>query len=296
MKKLISILLCTFLLILAVGCADKKPQKSDTKKIVAIASIYPVYEFTKAVAGNRAEVQLLLPPSAEAHDWEPSANEIKNIETADIFLYNGGGLEAWAERLAQNIKDITFVNTGEGLFVQREGKNTLDPHIWLDPVLAQAQVEKIKEGLCRVDPEGQAFYEQNAKSYIVKLKDLDKEYTRLSAQSKGYAFIPMHAAFGYMAKRYGWEQVALLGLAPHAEPNPAQMANIIKITQEKNVKYIFVEPHVDSKVMQEIAKETNTKLLFLDTLEGPSKRSGDDYLTRMHANLGNLFTAFGVKQ
>ena len=296
MKKLFSIFLSIFLLLSIGGCADKNAGKGAGKKLSVLASVYPVYEFAKTVAGDRAEVKLLLPPSAEAHDWEPSAADIKNIETSKMLLYNGGGIEPWAERLVENFKEITFVKTGDGLFVQWEGRKAPDPHVWLDPILAQHQVAKIMEAFVKADPDGKAVYEKNAQAYVNELRQLDNEYKRLAEKSKGKAFIPMHAAFGYLAKRYGWEQVALLGMSPHAEPTPLQMANIIKTIKEKGVKHIFVEPHVSSKVMQELARETSTQLLYLDTLEEPSKKTGDDYLKRMRANLGNLFKSFGVEQ
>lgn len=293
MKKLVSIITLVFMFSILAGCSQSS-QSEPKNKMTVVASVYSVYEFTKAVAGDRVNVALLLPPGVEAHDWEPAASDMKKINAANAFFYNGGGMEPWVAKLSTQAgnEKKPFVETGANLFVQREGKHDMDPHIWLDPVLAQKQVVAIKDALIKIDPAGKDIYEKNAGAYLLELQKLDSDFNALAQNSKGAAFIPMHAAFGYLAERYGWNQIALMGIAPHAEPNPAQMAKIMKIVQENNVRYLFVEPNVSSKIMEEIAKETNTQLLPLDTVEDASGQKDDSYLQRMRANLASLNKSF----
>lgn len=291
MKKLF-VLCLLFIVAVVSGCFEEN-KNPGAKKINALASIYPVYEFSKAVAGDRIAVELVTPPGVEAHDWEPTAKDIKKITSADIVFYNGGGMEHWVDSVRKNLPgkgDSAFVEVGKNLFVTR--RDHADPHIWLSPLLAAKQIEAIKNAYIKLDPEGKAVYEKNAEKYINELNKLDKEYKALAEKSKGRPFITMHAAFGYMADEYGWEQISLMGLAPHAEPGPAQMAKIMRRALEKEVKYIFVEPNVDDKIMREVAKETGVGILELDTVESASGNKTDDYIKRMRNNLINLQKSF----
>ena len=291
MKKL-ALLFLIFTVLVMSGCSGDS-KGSGAKKINVLASIYPVYEFSRAVAGDRLNVELITPPGVEAHDWEPTAKDIKKITSSELVLYNGGGMEHWVESVKKNLSgkgDDIFVEVGKNLFVTR--MNHADPHIWLNPLLAAKQVEIIKNAYIKLDPDGRDVYEKNAGKYIDELKQLDKEYRALAEKSKGKPFITMHAAFGYMADEYGWEQISLVGLAPHAEPGPAQMARIMRRALEKEVRYIFVEPDVDDKIMLEVAKEAGVGILKLDTVESVSKNKNDDYLKRMKSNLANLQKSF----
>lgn len=291
-KKIFAALFLLAVMVSVSGCAGDS-QRGQNKKMNVAVSIYPVYEFAKTVAGDRMNIELIVPPGAEAHDWEPSAKDIKKINSAALVLYNGGGMESWIESIKKNSQDKNkdaFVETGKDLFVTR--RDHADPHIWLSPSLAAKQVEMIKEAYIKIDPDGKAVYEKNAEKFISEIKKLDNDYRVLADKSKGKSFITMHAAFGYLADEYGWEQVALLGMAPHAEPGPAQMAKIMRKALEKEVKYIFVESGTDEKIMREVAKEAGVGILKLDTLENAPHNRKSDYIKRMRDNLVNLQKSF----
>ncbi|SHK95822.1 metal ABC transporter solute-binding protein, Zn/Mn family [Desulforamulus aeronauticus] len=169
-----------------------------------------------------------------------------------------------------------------------------DPHIWLDPLNAKTIVDTILAGLIKVDEKNKAVYESNAEAYKKELDQLHEEYQTGLANAKLREFITSHAAFGYLAERYHLIQIPVRGLAAESEPSPADMATIVKLAQEKNIKYIFFETLVSPKVSEAIASELKGQTLVLDPLESLSDQdiaAGKDYLSGMRENLKNLKTA-----
>jgi zinc transport system substrate-binding protein len=282
-------------------------QTADSgKKLNVVTTFYPMYEFTKQVAGDHANVTALIPAGAEPHDWEPSAKDMAQVKDADVFVYNGI-VEGWAEQAlssASNDKRVVVeaskgLNLMEGLPEEgeehkEEGQShdhVLDPHVWLDPVLAQKEVESIEAGLVQADPANKADYEKNADAYIAKLKELDNEFKTGLKDVKRKDFITQHAAFGYLAKQYGLTQVPIAGLSPEQEPTPDKLVGIIKFAKENNVKRIFFETLVDPKVAQTVATEIGAKTDVLNPLEGltdEDKQKNLDYLGVMKNNMEAL--------
>ncbi|NOV03879.1 metal ABC transporter substrate-binding protein [Paenibacillus planticolens] len=293
--------------LLLSGCAASS--SSSNGKLSVVTTFYPMYEFTKQVAGDHAEVIALIPAGAEPHDWEPSAKDMKKVKNADVFVYNGI-VEGWAEQAlssAGNQKRVV-VEASKGIELMEglpeededhkdkdhkeaaEGKK-MDPHVWLDPALAQKEVESIAAGLSQADPAHKEDYRKNADVYIGKLKALDENYRTSLGQVKQKDFVTQHAAFGYLAKQYGLTQVPIAGLSPEEEPSPAQMADIITFAKANQVKTIFFETLVDPKVAQTIAKELNAKTAVLNPLEGltdEEKKQNLDYIGIMTNNLEAL--------
>ena len=172
-----------------------------------------------------------------------------------------------------------------------------DPHIWLDPLNAKTIVDNILAGLVKIDEKNKATYEYNAEAYKKELDKLHEEYQTGLANAKLKEFVTSHAAFGYLAKRYNLIQVPVRGLTVESEPSPADMANIVKLAQEKNIKYIFFEALVSPKVSEAIASELKGQTLVLDPLESLSDQdiaAGKDYLSVMRENLKNLKIALGA--
>lgn len=271
------------------------------KKLNVVTTFYPMYEFTRQVAGDHANVTALIPAGAEPHDWEPSAKDMAQIKDADVFVYNGI-VEGWAEQAlgsAANDKRVVVeaskgLNLMEGTAEEEEGPDhdhVLDPHVWLDPALAQREVESIEAGLVTADPANKADYKKNADAYIAKLKELDTEFKTGLEDVKRKDFITQHAAFGYLAKQYGLTQVPITGLSPEQEPTPDKLAGIIKFSKANNVKTIFFETLVDPKVAQTVATEIGAKTDVLNPLEGltdEDKKNNLDYLGVMKNNLDAL--------
>src|SRR6476469_10747705 len=148
--------------------------ETKTSKIKIVASFFPIYEFVKAVGGDRIDASVLIPIGAEPHDFDPTIQQIQNVQTADVLVYNGAGMEAnWINKTSPKFS----VDSGKGINLLAGNDPAIhapaDPHIWLDPILAIHQVENIRDGLVKVDPKNAAYYNQNAQKFIAQLKSLD---------------------------------------------------------------------------------------------------------------------------
>lgn len=306
------IIAASFILLLA-GCGKQvdKEQSGSTKTKV-IATIYPVYEFAKQVAGDKAEVTMLVPPGAEPHDWEPSPKDLARIKSAKLFLYHGAGMEPVEKLLTKEVlgeakavevsRGIELLQASEkeeehGHQEEKEPESHehehghVDSHVWLDPVYARQEVENIALALMEADPVNKEYYRQRADTYKQQLADLDQAYQAAFANTARRDIVTSHAAFGYLSKRYHLQQIPIMGLSPDSEPTPDKMAQVVEFCREHQVKFIFFETLVSPKLAQTIAKETGAGLLVLNPVESLGEQEmqdGKNYLTIMRENLDNL--------
>jgi zinc transport system substrate-binding protein len=265
-------------------------------KLRVVTSFYPLYFFSRQIGGDRATVVNITPAGAEPHDYEPTPRDIAQIEGSRLLILNGGGLEAWGDRIRQNVdpKKTTIVVAGQGLTgqpVTEGGQTRADPHVWLDPVLAQKMVDHIARGFIEVDPAHKDVYERNAAALKSKLSKVDAAYRQGLGDCREKNIITSHAAFGYLAARYGLKQVSIAGLSPDAEPSIQKLANIVRFARAHQVKYIFFESLVSPKLSQTIAAEVGARTLVLNPVAGLSDQElaqGQTYFTEMEKNLVNL--------
>lgn len=306
--KFTTISVCLLALLLVAGCGSKagKPVDSEVKKIKVVATMYPVYEFVKQVGGDKVDVVMLIPPGAEPHDWEPTAKDIIQIKEAKIFAYHGADFEpvekllhkdvlgnALALEISKDVKKLEAKQEDED--EEEHGhaahEHRFDPHVWLDPVAAQQEVNTILQALVSVDEKNAAYYQQNAEAYNQKLADLDEQYKKSLAGMTRKEIVTSHKAFGYLANRYGFAQLGIMGLSPDAEPTPDKMAKITAFCREHHVKYIFFETLTSPKLAQTLANETGAQLLVLNPIESLTEqeiKDGKNYITIMGENLVNL--------
>ena len=284
------------------GC-DGSP--APPTALIVVASVYPLYELTRHVAGPHAEVVSLVPPGVEPHDWEPTPQDVIQVRKARLFVYNGAGFEQAADRLLKEIAGSgpLPVNTTAGIALLeapghahggRDKDHARDPHVWLDPVLAQAQVDAITAGLVQADPEGRTGYAERAAAYKAKLAALHADFEAGLRECARRDVVTSHAAFTYLARRYRLEQVPVLGIAPESEPSPADLARLVRFARKAGVKYIFFETLVSPKLAETLAREVGAKTLILNPVEGLTKEeaaAGKDYVALMRENLANLRTA-----
>lgn len=278
--------------IAAAGC--QQPSEPDTRALV-VASIYPVYEFTRQVAGSSARVVSLVPAGVEPHDWEPSPQDIAQVRRARLFVENGAGLEPWAAKLLAEIdsKTTAAVSATTGIALE-DG----DPHVWLDPVLARSQVETIRAALARVDPAGAPVYASQADAFTAKLRALDERFEAGLRDCARREVVVSHAAFGYLTRRYRLEQVPVMGLAPESEPSPAALAAIVRRARQRKVQAVFVETLVSARLADTLAREIGARTLVLNPIEGLTREesaAGKGYLDLMAANLANLREGLGCR-
>lgn len=278
----------------------------DSGKIQAVATFYPMYEFTKEVLGDTGEVSLLVTAGTEPHDYEPSAKDMAEISDADVFVYNSEAFETWVENLADNLNEdktlvieaadeIDLLSAAEDTQDHESETETdghdhagVDPHVWTDPLMAVKEVQEIAQELGEKYPDQKATFEKNAQNYIAKLEKLDADYQAAFKNAKNKTFLVQHAAFGYLAHQYGLTQESIAGLSPDQEPTPARLAELKHFVEEHDVSVIYFEENANSKVAETLSTETGVELAVLNPLESLTNdqmEDGETYLSVMADNL-----------
>ena len=276
---------------LVAGCTPA-PVTSD--RLPVIASFYTLAEFARRIGSDRVDVRVLVPPGVEPHDYEPSPRDVVAMGRAGLVIYNGAGLEPWIDRLLPGLpSSVVRVNATEGmpLLTPARASGGADPHVWLDPVRASEQAQRILAGLIRVDPEGRGAYETNAQALRSALQELDRRFEQGLRACRRKEFVTTHAAFGYLAARYGLTQVAVGGLDPEGEPSPARQRQVIEFIRRSGAEVVYSETLISPRAAEALARETGARVAVLNPLEGvtPDEQGrGLDYFAVMDANLSAL--------
>ena len=281
--------------ILALAGCQESPAPAKPQ---VVATIYPLWELTRQVAGDRAEVTSLVPPGVEPHDWEPSPRDVSLVQRASVIVHTGTGLDAWAVRLLASLPPrTTVVNAARGLSLLPQGQS-VDPHVWLDPTLASIQAQTIADGLAQADSAGRPVYLENAKALAARLDALDQAFAAGLRDCARREVVTTHAAFAYLTRRYQLTQVPLMGSAPEAEPSPADLAAIVQTARRLHVTHVFFEPLVSPRLAQTLAREIGATTLALDPIEGVTREqaaASAGYVELMQANLAALRLGLGCK-
>lgn len=308
-RSLVFIMIASLALIL-ISCEEQAQHhdQTDEQKFVVYTSIYPLYDFTKKIAGEKAEVINLIPAGVEPHDYQPTAKEIMNISKAHLFVYNGADFESWVERIIESLHHSEFMVVDTTMNIpllahQKEDSHhhhehgELDPHVWLDPNLAKLQAEAIKQALVQLDQENSQYYEENFAKLEEQFNHLDAQFQEAMQRVERRHFVVAHAAFGYLASRYDLHQVALAGINVE-EPSPKQVEEMIRFVQEHDIEYILFENMNTPKVAEVVQHEVGAKSLVLHSLESLTEEDlsqGKDYFSIMEENLKVLKTALGYR-
>jgi zinc transport system substrate-binding protein len=278
--------------------------RQDQEKITVVASFYPLYEFASRVVGDRAEVSSLVPAGVEPHDWEPTAEDVSRGRAADVLVINGAGFERWVDEMEAKV----VANTSEGIeFNYKEGKEVGDdehghgdatggggvnPHIWLDPILAKHQIDKIRDVMVSSDPANADYYNQNADRFTAELDLLDAFIRSELADCDKSDFIAFHDAFIHFSERYGLRQHSIHGVSPEGEILPQTMQQIIELANEFDINVIYSEDLIDSRLADTIANEIpDGNVLVLSPIEGignEEQAAGIGYIDKMKQNIANL--------
>lgn len=301
------IFLIVFLVLFVLVSCEKKDIKShgQTKKITIITTLFPVYDFTREVVKDKANLTMLLQPGIEPHSFNPRPSDIAELHKADIFIYTNIYMEPWVNDILKGISNpnLIVVDSSKGVnFLKESGShshdkdhkhNSLDPHIWLDFSNAIIMVDNILDALVRKDPDNAHFYRSNAEQYKSRLVQLDQKFKESLSQCKKNIFISGgHLSFSYFAKRYNLRYLsAYESLSPDAEPTPKQLKRIITIMKQHGLNYIFYEELITPRIAEAISKETGAKLLMLHSAHNISKNEfalGETFLSIMEKNLLNL--------
>ncbi|MFD7895710.1 metal ABC transporter substrate-binding protein [Streptomyces sp. NPDC059743] len=301
----------------ACSSSDAADQKSGDKLAVT-ASFYPMEFLAQQIGGDHVSVTTLTKPGVEPHDLELKPRQTAELGESDVILYLKGiqpavdkaidqsGVEqivdaASLTALEKHGTEVGHVHGGDehsaDEHAAEEGTpDGNDPHIWLDPVKYAEVAKGVGAALEKADPDNADAYRKNTDALVGKLGALDTAFKQGLTDTSTKTFITTHAAFGYLAERYGLEQEAIAGIDPEAEPSPARIKELETIAKQDKVSTVFFETLASDRTAKTIAADSGLKTDVLDPLEGITDRSkGDDYIEVMQANLAALQKALGAK-
>lgn len=298
MKKIFTVMA---ILALLTGCAQIA---KETDKLEIVTTFYPIYDFTNNVVGDNATVKMVMPLGIDAHDFEPSPQDVAAIHDADVFIYHGAGMESWVDSILStiNTEKITVIELSSVVDLlensnndhdEHEGHNhgAFDPHTWLSPKNAIKEVSLIRDTLIEVDPDHKDNYTSNATRYLEQLNVIDSDFESLKTSKHRKDFLVDHQAYGYLARDYDLHQQGLMASMLKEEPTAKELEDILDSIQEKDIQAFFVNPTNSMKLIDVIKKETNIKVLPLHTIESLTKDqidNGDNYLKLMNENYQSL--------
>jgi zinc transport system substrate-binding protein len=270
--------------LLLAGCGAASGAKGKTP---VVAAFYPLAYAAEQVGGSKVNVHNLTPPGAEPHDIELTPGDVGRLQQADVVLYLSHGFQPAVEQAVAAARGKR-VDVLAGIGLRRGvgdevGKS--DPHVWLDPVLYARVIRRI--GAALGEPAG-------AKSLARSVLALDGEYRRGLANCARRDFVTSHAAFGYLAARYGLHQVPITGIDPESEPSPQRLQRLIALVRREHVTTVFFERLVSPRLADTVARDAGARTAVLDPIEGltPAEQAnGDTYLTLMRKNLHELRSA-----
>jgi zinc transport system substrate-binding protein len=261
------------------GCGGSDDDADGPERPEVVAAFYPLAWSAERVGGHSVQVRNLTPPGTEPHDVELTARDVERIRSADFVLYLGGGFQPAVE---------DAVDGASGTAVDLlEDPIDRDPHIWLDPIRFAGIVERIADALDRPD---------GAAETVADLRELDKDFSSGLSHCQRREIVTAHEAFGYLARRYRLEQVAITGISPEAEPTPRQLEDVIERVRQTGATTIFFETLVSPRLAQTVARETGASTAVLNPIEGLTNEQasrGEDYLSLMRDNLASLRHALG---
>jgi zinc transport system substrate-binding protein len=292
------------------------PGASGGEPLRVVANFYPLAEALQRVGGERVDVANLTPPGAEPHDIEVTSDDVDAIQDADLVVYLGGGFQPGVESVAEDRSgptlDIGTKLTLEASDHDEDGDDhageeagedgddhdhgDLDPHFWLDPTLMRAAADAIEAELAALSPADAATFAANAAAYGAELTALDAEFESGLDNCARTQIVTSHAAFSYLAHRYGLEQLAITGISPESEPDPQRLDELADLVEREGVTTIFSETLVSADIAETLARETGATTAVLNPLEGLTEEQladGATYASVQRENLAALQAALG---
>ena len=282
------------------GCvkAADRPGAAENGKLDVVAGFYPFAFLAERIGAGHVAVQNLTKPGAEPHDLELTPSQVAAVGNADLALYEKG-LQPLVDSAIGQEQPKAALDAATVVHLENHGdlgegdSHSDDPHIWLDPVDFAKLADAVSAKLQQIDPAHAADYRANQAALDAELGKLDADYRSGLAQCRRKEIVTSHAAFGYLAERYGLTQIPISGLSPEDEPSAAHLAKIQDLIKTKGVTTVFFETLASPKTAQTLAADTGTKAAVLDPIEGVQDPSKQDYLSVMRDNLAALRTALG---
>lgn len=328
MKRFVaSALLAAIVLGAACGGDDDSgaaaPSGGAGAGLSVVANFYPLYEAAREIGGDGVEVKNLTPAGSEPHDLELTPRQVDQLLDADLVLYLGKGFQPAVEKTVKK-RDAASLDILEGLDLDRlpaghEGETEaahaehdeqaaaaaghsaaleggLDPHVWLDPALMVQVAERIEAAMAEAAPDQARDFARNARAYRGEIEELDQQFATGLKECERRVLVTAHAAFGYLARRYGLEQRGIAGLSPEAELDPERLAQLTDEVKETGTTTVFSETLASPRIAETLAKEAGVETEVLNPLEGLTKEeaaAGETYVSVMEKNLAALQRGLG---
>lgn len=304
MKRLIAILLCLCLML--CGCTAQPEKPHDETKLQIVCTSFPAYDFAREIAGDRAELTLLIKPGSEVHSYEPTPNDMIRIQESDLFICNGGESEQWAKTLiTPKLNTIymmgcvdTVEESADGIYNAEDGEPELDEHVWTSPLNAIKISEEICNALCKLDTDNAEAYKTSFTAYKAQLMALDREFRQVIKNSGKHTLVfadrfPMR----YFALEYGLDcYAAFPGCSSETEPSAKTVAYLIDRVREDKIPAVLYMEFSNQKMADVICEDTGCKKLPFYSAHSVSAEQfeqGVSYLDLMRINLNSLKEALG---
>lgn len=250
---------------------------------VVVASIGPLADWARHVAGPGWQVACVLPPAASPHTYELKPADVGRYQGARLWLAIGGGLDPFMERL-------TATTQHAHVFVLTRGLSLVDgnPHVWLDPAVARATLDRLAEEFSLLEPADSAGFRARARAYGASVDSVDSEYRASALHFRVRSFVGFHDAWGYLARRYGLRQAGAVEPAPGREPGPADWARLVRMIRDSGSGVVFAEPQFAARVPAALARDSGARVLMLDPVGTTGEAGGESYVALMRRNLSTL--------
>lgn len=314
MKKVISLLICAALIAAAfAGCskAAGQAQTGGEDRLSIVTTIFPPYDFARAVAGELADVSMLIDPGAEVHSYDPTTEDMIAIENCNVFIYIGGENEAWVDTVLSSMDTsgkavvrlmdaVTPVEeeTVEGM--QAEGEDTAgdehgeyDEHIWTSPANAILMVDAIAEALCGIDGDHAEAYRQNARDYTAQIAKVGDQINAVADRAaRKLIVVADRFPFRYLADEFGLEYYAAFsGCSAESDVSAGTLAFLIDKVKEYHIPYVYYIELSNRQVAQAVCEQTGAQMLLLHSCHNVTLEefnAGATYLSLMQGNAENL--------
>jgi zinc transport system substrate-binding protein len=282
------------LAVVSAGCTAEEAASGPDGPAEVVATFYPLAEAASRVGGDRVSVSDLTPAGVEPHDLELTPDQVDQLLDADLVVYLGGGFQPGVEEIVEQRKGPSIdIGSAAGAGSDAAGD---DPHLWLDPTRQGEIAGAIEGALADLDPEGAAAFAAGQDNYQIDLDRLDQDFQAGLRTCARRQIVTTHAAFDWLARRYGLVQTAIAGASPEAEPDADRLAVLADQVRRDGVTTVFSEPLTSPDVAQALAREAGVGTAVLDPVEGLSSddaAAGATYESVMRRNLAALRTALG---
>lgn len=289
MKKIFLIFITAIMMVtFMVGCGRgneaQDKTSNDSNEIKVLVSFHAMEELVQLVGDEKVDVEVVIPEGTEAHDFEPTTKDIKELSKSKLFVYNGLGMEHWVENFLKNTNVEVVEASANVNTINNDG--VVDPHTWLGLKDAIVELENIKNALIKVDSKNSDYYEKNYENAKKELESIYDEYKSKFDSIENKKFVTGHKAFGYLCREFGLEQVAIQGVFAEGEPSPAKLAELVTYCKDNNIKTVFAEEIGSTEVAETLAREAGAKVETIETFEGEG-----DYIEDMRENLQKIYEA-----